>query len=515
MVDTPRQQHTAPNVGLVFTALLITMLMSSLGQMIFSSALPTIVGELGGVEHMSWVISSFMVTMTIALPIYGKLGDGLGRKWFYVSGIVFFVIGSALGGFAQTMTMLIIGRAVQGFGAGAMMINSQAIIAEVVPARERGKYMGVMGAVFGISSVLGPVLGGWFTDGPGWRWGLWMNIPLGILAMTVASIVLDLSKGNRGNFRFDWPGAALIAVATSTLILATTWGGLQYPWGSPRIIGLLVTSAVAAVVFVVVELRAKDPLVPMHLFRNRNMLLTTIASVVLGISMTGVMAYLPTYLQMVHSMTPTEAGLMMIPMVGGMIITSIGIGALISRTGSYKIFPIIGLGIVAVGCYLLSRLTVDTDLWTLGIYIFVYGFGLGMVMQVLVLIVQNSFPISVVGTATAANNFFRQIGMSVGASIVGTVFIHNMQNNMEERLPAALAKLGPEAAKYAEAFKEGASQSMTPGSVSQLPQPLHDAIATSYNDGLTPIFLLLIPLVIISALVLLPVREDTLKETIE
>ena len=220
MVDTQK-----PNVGLVFSALLLTMLMSSLGQMIFSSALPTIVGELGGVEHMSWVISGFMVTMTIALPIYGKLGDGLGRKWFYISGIAFFIVGSALGGFANSMTMLIIGRAVQGFGAGGMMINSQAIIAEVVPARQRGKYMGVMGAVFGISSVLGPVLGGWFTDGPGWRWGLWMNIPLGLLAMTVATLVLHLSKGNRDGFRFDWLGAALLTVATSTLILATTWGG--------------------------------------------------------------------------------------------------------------------------------------------------------------------------------------------------------------------------------------------------------------------------------------------------
>ena len=510
MVDTQK-----PNVGLVFSALLLTMLMSSLGQMIFSSALPTIVGELGGVEHMSWVISGFMVTMTIALPIYGKLGDGLGRKWFYISGIAFFIVGSALGGFANSMTMLIIGRAVQGFGAGGMMINSQAIIAEVVPARQRGKYMGVMGAVFGISSVLGPVLGGWFTDGPGWRWGLWMNIPLGLLAMTVATLVLHLSKGNRDGFRFDWLGAALLTVATSTLILATTWGGLQYPWTSARILGLLGTSAVAAAIFVAVELRATNPLVPMHLFRNRNMVLTTAAGVVLGVAMVSVMAYMPTYLQMVHTLSPTEAGFMMIPMVGGMILTSTGSGALIARRGNYKIFPIIGLCTIAVGCFLLTRLTVDTDLWTLGAYIFVYGFGLGLVMQVLILIVQNSFPLSVVGTATAANNFFRQIGMSVGASVVGSMFIHNMQNNMAERLPAALAALGPQGAEYAAAFQEGAAQSLTPGAVSQLPEQLRDVIASSYNDGLTPIFLLLIPLVLAAAAVLLPVHEDKLKETVE
>ncbi|PMC65498.1 MFS transporter [Corynebacterium tuscaniense] len=510
MVDTQK-----PNVGLVFAALLITMLMSSLGQMIFASALPTIVGELGGDEHMSWVISAFMVTMTIALPIYGKLGDGLGRKWFYITGIAFFIAGSTLGGFANSMTVLIIGRAVQGFGAGGMMINSQAIIAEVVPARQRGKYMGIMGAVFGISSVLGPVLGGWFTDGPGWRWGLWMNIPLGLLAMTVATLVLHLSKGSREGFRFDWPGAALLTVATSTLILATTWGGLQYPWTSARILGLLATSAVAAAIFVAVELRTKNPLVPMHLFRNRNMTLTTAAGVVLGVAMTGVMAYLPTYLQMVHALTPTEAGFMMVPMVGGMILTSTGSGALISRRGNYKKFPIIGLCIVAVGCFLLSRLTVDTGLGTLGVFIFVYGFGLGLVMQVLILIVQNSFPLAVVGTATAANNFFRQIGMSVGASMVGTMFIHNMQNNMAERLPAAFAAMGPDGAQYSEAFQGGAAQSLTPGTVNQLPQPLRDVIASSYNDGLTPIFLLLIPLVLAAALVLLPVREDKLKETVD
>lgn len=512
----PQSERRTQNVGLIFAALLTTMLMSSLSQMIFSTALPTIVGELGGVEHMSWVISAFMVTMTIALPIFGKLGDGLGRKWFYIGGIACFVVGSTIGGFANTMELLIVGRAIQGFGAGAMMINSQSIIAEVVPARERGKYMGIMGAVFGVSSVLGPVLGGWFTDGPGWRWGLWMNIPLGLLAMTLSTFVLKLSKGDRENFSFDWVGAFFLAMATTTLILATTWGGLQYDWDSGIILSLLATTLIAGALFVVLELRAKDPLVPMPLFRNRNMSLTTAASVVLGISMTGVMAYLPTYLQMVHSMTPTAAGLMMIPMVAGMLATSIGVGQLISRTGSYKIFPIVGMGIVAVACYLLSRLTAETSLSILGVYIFVYGFGLGMVMQVLVLIVQNSFPIRVVGTATAANNFFRQIGMSVGASVVGTTFIHNMQKNLEDRLPGAIAELGPEGAQYAEAFAGGdAAGSLTPELVNQLPGPVHDAIATSYNDGLTPVFLLLIPLVLVAMALMFPVEQVKLKETVE
>ena len=241
------------NVGLVFSALVLTMLMSSLGQMIFSSALPTIVGELGGVDHMSWVISAFLVTMTIAMPISGKLGDMVGRKWLYIGGIAVFVIGSALGGFSNTMNWLIVGRAIQGFGAGFMMISSQSIIAEVTTARERGKFMGIMGGVFGLSSVLGPVLGGWFTDGPGWRWGLWMNIPLGLLAITVCTLVLHLRVGDTDLRKFDVLGATFIAITTASLILMTTWGGTQYEWSDPIIIGLGITVVIGAIITVIVE----------------------------------------------------------------------------------------------------------------------------------------------------------------------------------------------------------------------------------------------------------------------
>lgn len=522
MVDTaekaPAQgQSRADNLGLIFSALVLTMLMSSLGQMIFSSALPTIVGELGGVDHMSWVISAFLVTMTIAMPISGKLGDMLGRKWLYIGGIAVFVVGSAIGGFADSMTVLIIARAVQGFGAGFMMISSQSIIAEVTSSRERGKFMGIMGGVFGLSSVLGPVLGGWFTDGPGWRWGMWMNIPLGLLAMVVCILVLNLRVGQADMKRFDWLGATFIAITTASLILMTTWGGTEYDWDSTMILTLGAITLVGAIITTIVELRAAEPLIPVRLFKNRNMALTTLSGVILGLAMFGVLGYMPTYLQMVHTLSPTSAGLMMIPMMIGLIGTSTGVGFIIARTGRYKIYPLVGLAITAGALFWMSRLSVDTSLTQLGFEFLAFGIGLGMVMQVLVLIVQNSFPLSQVGTATAANNFFRQIGSALGASLVGSMFINNMQDEMANRLPQAIQQLGPEGSAYAEKFgnANGNANSLTPDLVSSLPEPLEQAILNSYNDGLTPVIALMVPLVIVALLVLLPLREERLKETID
>ncbi len=509
-------KKTADNVGIIFAALMLTMLMSSLGQMIFGSALPTIVGELGGVDQMSWVISAFMVTMTIAMPLAGQLGDRMGRKWVYISGIAIFVIGSTLGGFANGMGMLITGRAIQGFGAGIMMISSQSIVAEVVSARERGKFMGIMGGVFGVSSVLGPVLGGWFTDGPGWRWGLWINIPLGLLAIIVCAFVLKLRVGEQGFKSFDWMGFAAIAITTSTLILLTTWGGSEYEWTSPTILSMAAVVIVGALLTVFIESRASQPLIPVQLFKNRNMVLTTLAGTVLGLAMMGVLGYMPTYLQMVHTLTPTEAGLMMIPMMVGMIGVSTGVGFIIAKTGNYKYYPIAGLAITAFALWWMSQMTVETSLTGIGVRFLVFGVGLGFVMQVLVLIVQNSFPVSQVGTATAANNFFRQIGSALGASIVGSMFIHNMQNEMATRLPDALASLGKEGAAISQQFQGAdAANSMTPHAVAELPDVLRDAILNSYNDGLTPVIGMMVPLAIVAMLILFPLRQERLKETIE
>ncbi|AMJ44984.1 MDR family MFS transporter [Corynebacterium stationis] len=515
-IDPNHGKKTADNVGIIFAALMLTMLMSSLGQMIFGSALPTIVGELGGVDQMSWVISAFMVTMTIAMPLAGQLGDRMGRKWVYISGISIFVIGSTLGGFANGMGMLITGRAIQGFGAGIMMISSQSIVAEVVSARERGKFMGIMGGVFGVSSVLGPVLGGWFTDGPGWRWGLWINIPLGLLAIIVCAFVLKLRVGEQGFKGFDWMGFAAIAITTSTLILLTTWGGSEYEWTSPTILSMAAVVIVGALLTVFIESRASQPLIPVQLFKNRNMVLTTLAGTVLGLAMMGVLGYMPTYLQMVHTLTPTEAGLMMIPMMVGMIGVSTGVGFIIAKTGNYKYYPIAGLAITAFALWWMSQMTVETSLTGIGVRFLVFGVGLGFVMQVLVLIVQNSFPVSQVGTATAANNFFRQIGSALGASIVGSMFIHNMQNEMATRLPDALASLGKEGAAISQQFQGAdAANSLTPHAVAELPDVLRDAILNSYNDGLTPVIGMMVPLAIVAMLILFPLRQERLKETIE
>lgn len=515
--------ENSSRLSIIFLALILTMLMSSLGQMIFSTALPTIVGELGGVDHMSWVISAFLLAQTVAMPIIGKLGDMLGRKNLFLMGIVLFMLGSILGAIAQSMTLLIVARAFQGFAGGTLMVSSQAILAEIVPARQRGKFMGIMGAVFGFSSVLGPVLGGWFTDGPGWRWGLWINVPLGLIALTTAVVFLKLPR-RHGAGRFDYVGATLLTVAASTLILTTTWGGTQYEWTSTTILTLIAVSALAWGLFILAERRAANPLIPMNLFKTRNFVLTTSAGLIFGIAMFGTMAYIPTYLQMVHSMSPTAAGLMMTPMMVGMLLTSIGVGQVISRTGKYRFYPFIGLMIMAVSLYLLSTLEPSTPLWQLGIYLFIMGFGLGTGMQVLVLIVQNSFPVAMVGTATAANNFFRQIGGAVGSSIVGSIFIHRMKDLAGERVPAAIEQIkaaSPEAAaEFAkqmgpEGFSSKSIGSLTPQVLDSLPAPIHEALISSYNDGLTPIFLYLTPVIVLAAIIVFFVREDPLKETVE
>lgn len=504
------QQRDRRTLNLIIAALMLTMLMSSLGQMIFSTALPTIVGELGGVNHMSWVITAFLLAQTIALPVFGKLGDQIGRKELFIGAIITFIIGSALGGFAANMGVLIAARAIQGLAAGAMMITSQAITAEVTTERERGKFMGIMGSVFAVSSVLGPVLGGWFTDGPGWRWGLWLNVPLGIIAVIAIAVLLKLPQRER-KFTADWLGTATMAIATASLVLFVTWGGNEYEWTDPQIIGLIIAFVVFAALFVIVELRAKDPIVPMTFFRNRNFIITAFVGLGIGVFMFGSLAYLPTYLQMVHGMSPTSAGLMMIPMMAGLMGTSIVVGQLISKTGRYKWYPLVGMAITGVALILLSRLTPDTSLFLVGAVFFVFGFGVGCAMQVLVLIVQVSFPVTVVGTATGANNFFRQVGGSLGSALVGGLFIGRLGDEIPKNLAPALAQLGEEGAGYAAQFASAdGSNSLTPGMIGQLPPVLQDALQLAYNNSLTPVFLLLAPVAFLCAALLLGIKEGRL-----
>jgi len=494
---------TRRHILLVFAGLMVTMLLASLDQMIFITALPTIVGELDGVNHMLWVTTAYILASTITLPVYGKLGDLIGRKGLFITAIAIFMVGSVIGGLAHNMTWLIAGRAVQGLGGGGLLILAQAIIADVVPARQRGKYMGIMGGVFAISSVAGPLLGGWFTDSIGWRWAFWMNIPLGILAITSAAFFLRLPKNTNRNPSIDVAGISLLAVASTCLVLMTTWGGNTYDWNSPVIIGLILGAIVAGISFVVVERRAAEPIMPLHLFRQRNFNLTTVVGLIIGVAMFGALAYLPTYLQMVTGANATQAGLLIIPLMAALLITSIVSGQLVSKTGRYKWFPITGMVLVGISLFLLSTMTPTLAVWIICGYLAIMGLGLGMSMQILILIVQNTFPVTEVGTATASNNYFRQIGASLGSAIVGSLFVAKLTQLLGERLPSG----GTSA--------EGGNNSLTPAVVRDLPQALHDVIVGAYNDALTPVFLYMVPLVVVGLILLFFVVEKPLATTIE
>ncbi|THE16665.1 DHA2 family efflux MFS transporter permease subunit, partial [Kocuria rosea] len=491
------------HLALLFVGLMLSMLLAALNQTVLSTALPTIVGELNGVDEMLWVITAYILASTIMMPVYGKLGDLMGRKPLLLGAILVFMAGSVVGALAGTIEVLIAARAIQGLGGGGLIILSQAAIADVVPARERGKYMGVMGGVFAVSSVAGPLLGGFFTEGPGWRWVFWINIPLGLLALAGAVLFLKLPR-HSGRPRLDIGGMVLLAVATTCLVLFATWGGGKYAWTDPVILGLIAGTLVAAAAFVAVERRTAEPIIPMHLFRERNFVLTTLAGLLTGVAMFGALGYLPTYLQMVFGVDATRSGLLMVPMMGTMLVTSVLAGQAVSRTGRYKWLPVAGSVIVAAAMGLLATLTSEQGVWHVCLYIAVLGLGLGLSMQVLVLIVQNTFPLRQVGTATAANNFFRQIGATLGSGVVGSVFASRLAELMAERVPAAALEGGA-----------GGANSLTPAVVASLPQALQDPIVTSYNDALTPIYLWIMPLGLLAAAVLCFVAEEPLATTIE
>ena len=500
-LESPTKTGTQRNITLLFGALLVTMLLASLSQTVLSSALPTIVGELHGVEHMTWVITAYLLASTIVMPVYGKVSDSFGRKPVLLIAIVLFIAGSVYGAFAGDMTGLIIARVVQGLGGGGLMILSQAAIADVIPARDRGKYMGILGAVFAVSSVAGPLLGGWFTEGPGWRWAFLINIPLGILAIVATALLLRLPpKNNVERPKVDYLGMATLGLATTAIVLIATWGGSTFEWNSPEIVGLIVGAIVTAVLFVFVESRVAEPVMPLALFRDRNFNLSTLAALLTSIAMFGAIGYMPTYLQMATGATATEAGLLMIPMMGALLLTSVATGQLVSKTGKYKLPPIIGSVVLAVGMWLLSSVTIDTPTYVICVALAVIGLGLGSSMQILTLVVQNSFPHRMVGTATASNNYFRQVGGSLGSAVVGSVFAARLTELLTSRLPAAA---------------EGGAHSLTPATVHELPDAVRTLIVSSYNEALMPIFVFMIPLAIAAAVVLCFIVEKPLSTRIE
>jgi EmrB/QacA subfamily drug resistance transporter len=481
----------------VYVGLMIAMLLASLDQMIVATALPTIVGELHGIQHLAWVTTAYILAATIVMPVYGRLGDLIGRKTVFLTGIAAFLVGSAVAGLAQNMTVLIIGRVVQGIGGGGLMITSQAIIADLVPPRDRAKYMAPLGAVFSLASVAGPLLGGWLTDGIGWRWAFWLNMPLGLFVFVACAARLRLPRST-AKVVVDFLGITLMAVAVTCTVLVATWGGTRYAWSDPRILALATVGLVVWTVFFLCQRRAKEPVIPLRLFRSRIFNYSTlIGMIVIGIGMFAIVGYLPTYLQMVYGMSATASGLMLLPMVIGITAGAVVSGHRVSKTGRYKVYPLVGTFVVAVAALLMSTLDVDTALFVICVHLLLLGIGVGLMMQVLVLAIQNDFPVQDVGTVTSANGFFREIGATLGTAAVGALFTHRLAGQLAERVPAdAVTAVGN-------------TDSITPALVRSLPDGAQDAVILAYQHALTPVFWYVVPLLAVALVLafLLPEKK--------
>ncbi|HWS57529.1 MAG TPA: MDR family MFS transporter, partial [Actinotalea sp.] len=483
--DRPLVVLTQRSVWLIFGALMASMFMSSLDQSILGTAMPTIVGELDGVEHQGWLMTAYILSIAVVMPLYGKAGDLWGRRWPFLAAIGLFTLASIGGALADSFAVLVMWRAVQGLGGGGLMILSQAIIADIVPARDRGKYMGPMGALFGVSAVIGPLLGGFFTDELTWRWAFWINVPIGIAAFTVAWFTLRLPSHRSGR-RLDIAGVVLMVLATAGIVLATSWTSFSgvdgYDWTDPRLVALVLGTLVSTVGFVLVEQRAADPLLPLHLFRNRTFAIATAVSLVIGMGMFAALTFLPTFLQMATGAGVTESGFLLLPMMAGVMLTAISSGLVITRTGRYRVFPILGMAIATGGLIWLTQLTSDTPMVVFGTMIFVLGAGLGLVMQTIVLAVQNSVDPHELGTATSSNNFFREIGAAVGVALFSTIFTSRLADRLEPLFAGAPGD-------------GGGAASLTPALVAELPEPLRTGVVEAFADALAPAFWYLVPLV--------------------
>lgn len=424
-------------VRVIFGALILVMLLAALDQTIVSTALPTIVGEFGGLEHLSWIVTAYMLATTIVTPLYGKLGDLFGRKIVLQTAIVLFLAGSALCGLSRSMGELIAFRALQGLGGGGLMVTAMAVVGDIMSPRERGRYQGIFGGVFGLATVLGPLIGGFFVEHLSWRWIFYVNLPLALLALVVIGVAFT-APTERRQPKIDYWGAALLAIALTALILFTSLGGHSFAWSSPQILGMIAVAVGALAGFLVVERRAVEPILPLRLFRNRTFVVSCSVGFIVGVSMFGSVTFMPVYLQVVKGATPSAAGLLLTPMMGGVLITSIISGQIISRVGRYRVFPIAGTAIMTLGLGLLATLGSGSPLWVASCYMLVLGLGLGMVMQVLVLAVQNAVDYRELGVATSGTTLFRSTGGSVGVSLFGAIFAANLASGLAGRLPAGM-----------------------------------------------------------------------------
>jgi EmrB/QacA subfamily drug resistance transporter len=461
----------AERVGPVFGALLLVLLLASLDQTIVSTALPTIVGELGGVEHLSWVVTTYLLASTVSGPVYGKLGDLYGRKIVLQSAILIFLVGSVLCGIAQNMAELIAFRALQGLGAGGLIVTTMAVVGDIFPPRDRGRYQGFFGAVFGVSTVIGPLLGGFFVDHLSWRWIFYVNLPVGVAALAVIAAAFHPHTSHRTH-AIDYAGAVSLAGGLSGIVLFTSLGGTTYDWGAPQMVAMLAIGVVLLVVFVFVERRAAEPILPLSLFRNRTFTTTSAIGFIIGLALFGAVTFLPLYLQIVKGQSPTSSGLQLTPKMAGLLVTSIVSGNLISRFGRYRPFPIIGTAVVTVALLLLSTLGVQTPIWRISLYMVVLGLGLGMVMQVLVLAVQNAVGYEQLGVATSGSTLFRQVGGSIGVALFGAVFANQLQSELAARLPAGVTT----------------PSAVSPSLVERLPPAVHEPYVEAFAAALTPVF---------------------------
>lgn len=498
---TVRRPLPTRRVVIILSALLLGMLLSALDQTIVATALPTIVGDLGGAQHISWIITAYLLAATVSTPLWGKLGDLYGRKAFFQLAILIFLVGSALSGMSDSMIWLIVSRALQGLGGGGLVVGSQGIVGDIVSPRERGKYQGLFGAVFAVATVVGPLIGGLFTEHASWRWVFYVNLPIGVIALVATAVVLpsDLTRIRRV---IDYAGALLLGLGVTALVLLTSLGGTSYPWNS----GWTYIFAGAALVLLVawgfVERRAVEPILPLHLFTNKVFAATSAIGFVVGFAMFGVITYLPVFLQVAKGASPTWSGVQMLPTMGGVLITSVVSGFLISRWGRYKVFPVVGTAVMTVGLFLLSRVGAHTSDAVMYTFMFVFGTGLGGVMQVLVIAVQNAVPHRDLGVATAGATFFRQIGGSFGTAVFGAIFANLITGRLADALHGM--PVPPDL--------EG---SVNPAELAKLPPNVVDAVVNAYASTIQTVFLLAVPVAALSFLLTWLLPEIRLRVTID